>query len=517
MRLTRASAPRTVRKAIILAAVMLAMTISGTAQQPLPQAPPAQAGRGGGGGRGGVGPALFTVADGNKDGAVSRDELKGTFDKWYTAADTANAGSVTPAQLATAVTAALPAAAPAPQAQGDPCGGRSSNPQVPCAADVEKMKAALPSKAPAKAAKPHKILVYGHASGFVHSSIPLAAATVDEMGKKLATWTTTISYNPADINAENLKQYDVLFLDSTTGCFLDDPNDKAATDARRAALLDFIRSGKGIAGIHAASDSYHGTSCGPAGPPAGAAPAGGGGRGGPGPTLSGAIFADGDTNQDQKLTRTEMTAVADAWFDKLDPQKTGSVAQADFATRIATVMPAPQFGRGRANAAAGNNAAPAQPGGQPLWPEWNKIIGGYFKFHWNNPQEITYKIDDPKSPLTQMLKPGYVVHDETYTFNQDSFSRTNVHVLTSIDYDKMTAEDKAKELGPRTDHDFALSYIRREGKGRLFYMAHGHDESIYAMTPMLEHLLAGIQYAAGDLKADDSPSVKPGTKTTAAK
>ena len=25
-------------------------------------------------------------------------------------------------------------------------------------------------------------------------------------------------------------------------------------------------------------------------------------------------------------------------------------------------------------------AGPA--GGSPLWPEWNKIIGGYFKFHW---------------------------------------------------------------------------------------------------------------------------------------
>jgi len=503
------------RKAIALCGgAMLAMTVSGTAQQAAPQAP---GGRGPGGGRGGaVGTALFTVADGNKDGSVSRDELKGTFDKWYTAADTSNAGSITPAQLATAVTAALPAPAPAPQAQGDPCGGRSNSPQVPCAADVEKMKAALPAKAFAKSAKPHKILVLGHASGFVHSSIPLAAATVDEMGKKLGTWTTTTTYNSADINTENLKQYDVLFLDSTTGCFLDDPADKAATDARRAALLDFIRSGKGIVGIHAASDSYHGggTAC-----PTGAPPAGGGGgfggfggRGGAGPTLSGAIFADGDKDQDQKLTRAEMTAVADAWYDKLDPQKTGTIAQADFATRLAGVMPQPQRGRGNATA---ENGAPAQPGGNPLWPEWNKIIGGYFKFHWNNPQEITYKIDDPKSPLTQMLKPGYVVHDETYTFNQDSFSRTNVHVLTSIDYDKMTPEDKAKESGQRTDHDYALSWIRREGKGRLFYMAHGHDEKIYAMTPMLEHLLAGIQYALGDLKADDSPSVKGDTKTAA--
>src|SRR4051812_30307142 len=493
---------------------MLAMTISGTAQQPPAQA---QGGRGGGRG-GGVGAGLFTAADTNKDAAVTREELKGTFDKWYTAADTANAGSITPAQLAAVVTAALPAPPPPPQAQAEPCGGRSSNPQVPCAADVEKMKAALPSTAPAKPAKPHKILVYGHSTGFVHSSIPLAAATVDEMGKKLGTWTTTISYNPVDISTENLKQYDVLFLDSTTGCFLDDPNDKAATDARRAALLDFIRNGKGIAGIHAASDSYHGpgTSC-PSGAAAGAGGGGGfgGGRGGgAGATLSGAIFDDGDTNKDQKLTRAEMSAVADMWFDKLDAQKSGSVSQADFGTRLAGVMPQPQ--RGRGNAPAENGAA-AQPGGNPYWPEWNKIIGGYFKFHWVDPQEIVYKIEDPKSPLTQMLKPGFIVRDETYTYNQDSFSRSNVHVLTSIDYDKMTPEDKAKESGQRTDHDYALSWIRREGKGRLFYMAHGHHERNYAVTPLLEHLLAGIQYALGDLKADDSPSVKPSTSTTAGK
>jgi len=512
----RVTGSRAVHTLALAAAVAVAAGVGGAAQQAAGPAPAVQ-GRGGGGRGGNIGPALFTIADGNKDGSVTRDEFKGTFDKWFTAADTTSGGSITPPQLAAVVTTAFPAPAPPPAAQGEPCGGRSSNPQVPCAADVEKMKAALPAKAPVKQAKPHKILVYGHASGFVHSSIPLAAATVDEMGKKLGTWTTTITYNPADINAQNLKQYDVLFLDSNTGCFLDDPNDKAATDARRAALLDFIRSGKGIAAIHATSDSYHGSSCGPAGPPPGAAPAGGapaaagfGGRGGgAGATLSGAIFADGDTNQDQKLTRAEMSAVADAWYDKLDAQKAGTIAQADFGTRFAGVLPAPQRGRGGGRAtASAENAAPPQPGGSPLWPEWNKIIGGYFKFHWNDPQEITYKIDDPKSPLTQMLKPGYVVNDETYTFNQDSFSRSNVHVLTSIDYDKMTAEDKAKESGQRTDHDYALSWIKREGKGRLFYMAHGHHERIYAMTPMLEHLLAGIQYAAGDLKADDSPSVK---------
>ena len=61
---------------------------------------------------------------------------------------------------------------------------------------------------------------------------------------------------------------------------------------------------------------------------------------------------------------------------------------------------------------------------------------------------------------------------------------------------------------PRPDGDYALSWIRREGKGRVFYEAHGHNEKIYANTQILEHVLAGMQYVLGDLQADDSPSAK---------
>ncbi len=43
----------------------------------------------------------------------------------------------------------------------------------------------------------------------------------------------------------------------------------------------------------------------------------------------------------------------------------------------------------------------------------------------------------------------------------------------------------------------------------MFYEALGHHESIYYNNPdMLAHILAGMQYALGDLKADDSPSKK---------
>jgi len=315
--------------------------------------------------------------------------------------------------------AALTIAYAQPRAQ-DPCGGRSATPQVPCQADVDGMMAALPDKAPAAPQKPRKVLVLGRATGYVHSSIPLAAKTVEALGVKTGAWTATTTYDAADVNARNLQQYDAIFLSSTTGCFLDDPGDKAATDARRAALLEFVRGGKGLAGIHAASDSYHGSTC--------------------------------DSG----------TASA--------PERGGP------------------------------------PGGRPLWPEFNTLIGGYFKFHWNDPQLIPVKIDDPASPLTAMFQgAGFEIRDETYTFNQESFSRRNVHVLTSIDYAKMSDADKAKEPSPRTDRDYALSWIRREGRGRVFYEAHGHSERVYAMKPMLEHILAGIQYAVGDLKADDTP------------
>ena len=336
-----------------------------------------------------------------------------------------------------AVLGLLWAAFEQPVAQVPSCGGRSNQPQVPCANDVSRMMAVLPARAAATPQRPRRVLVLAVARGWVHSSIPLAAKTIEEMGKKTGAWAATdVSYDASVVAEANLKQYDAIFLDSTTGEFLDDPSDLAATAARRKAFMDFIREGKGIAGIHAATDSYHGT-------PPGAARGARGGDGGGAP-------------------------------------------------------PPPCTGGG----------TPGRGGGEPLWPEFNRMIGGYFKYHWDYPSPITVKIDDPKNPINAPFKGrSFNTVDEVYTFNQTSFSRKNVRVLTSIDYSLMTDCQKGLESSRRTDGDYALSWIRREGKGRLFYLALGHHESIYYNNPaMLEHLLAGMQYALGDLAADDSPS-----------
>jgi len=242
---------------------------------------------------------------------------------------------------------------------------------------------------------------------------------------------------------------------------------------------------------------------------------------------------------DAKLTLVDMDMVANTWFDKMDTDKSGAIASVDFPARFASLTPAPAAGGGRGGGRGANaGETPVARGSTKLpaegsWPEFNKMIGGYFKFHWVDGTHIPVKIDDPKSPLNKAfmdpkvmaasIQPkfpkaeagkGYEIVDETYTFAQDSFSRANVHVLTSVDYDKMPAETKAMEPAgtARTDGDYALSYIRREGQGRVFYEANGHNEKIYGIPAMAAHMLAGIQYALGDLKADATPSAAAGKK-----
>lgn len=487
------------KPALLVAAVTLVLSASIVFVLNAQQAGPA--------GRGGSGASLFTAVDADNNGTVSREELKAVFAKWLS---DSGSDSLTEEQLTAALAAALPA--PAMPAGFGGRGATTQN-QTPDPGDVEKMMAALPDRAYAEPKQPRRVLVLSKCAGFVHSCIPLAARTIEELGKKTGAWSTVITYDPATINEENLKQFDLVFLNNTTGAFLDDPNDPAASAARKKALIDFVRSGKGLAGIHAATDSYHEQER-AAQPPTAAAPraatpAGGGMNRMLGATLARQMFAAGDKDTNNSLNAAELEALADDWFNKLDPERTDSVLQTDFAARFASEVPQPA----RAPRAAGAGAR-AVPQGRDTqvgtWPDFNKMIGGFFKWHWNDPQLITVKIDDPDSPLTQMFdRAPFDINDETYTFGMNVWSRENLRVLTSVDYDKMSDEDKALEAYPRSDHDYGLSWIRREGAGRVFYEAHGHSERVYAMKHMLEHLLAGTQYALGDLEAVDDPSVNP--------
>ena len=77
-------------------------------------------------------------------------------------------------------------------------------------------------------------------------------------------------------------------------------------------------------------------------------PGGPGGRGGfgPGMMIAPQMLSQGDKNSDQKLSKAEFTALADAWFDKLDTEKAGKLTQEQFSERLSDVLPPPQGGPG---------------------------------------------------------------------------------------------------------------------------------------------------------------------------
>ena len=60
----------------------------------------------------------------------------------------------------------------------------------------------------------------------------------------------------------------------------------------------------------------------------------------------------------------------------------------------------------------------------------------------------------------------------------------------------------------RTDGDFAMSWIKDYGKGRVFYCALGHQKEIFWDPAILRHLVDGTQFVLGDLECDTKPSAR---------
>jgi hypothetical protein len=149
------------------------------------------------------------------------------------------------------------------------------------------------------------------------------------------------------------------------------------------------------------------------------------------------------------------------------------------------------------------------------FPAFGDMIGGYENggHPWGPKDVITLKVEDPISPVNAAFGgKSFEISDEVFQF-QAPYSREKLHMLLSIDTDRTDMNPKRYFLPERAkDHDFGMSWIRRYGKGRVFYSSLGHNPEIYSNPPILKHFLAGIQYALGDLKADDRPSAVLATR-----
>ena len=269
----------------------------------------------------------------------------------------------------------------------------------------------------AQAAQPRRVLIYSHCNGFPHTEgIEAAKAAFPAIGKKTGAFECVVSDDLANFEAEKLAQFDAIIFSNTTGDLFTGKafekcekrpakEDEAKTTERlRKNLVDFIKGGKGLIGIHSSADCSYG------------------------------------------------------------------------------------------------------------WRQWGEMLGGYFIGHpWGT---IWVTNDDPSNPINAVFQgQGFQISDEIYTYGTsgalkwDAYGRDVNRLLLSVDMAKSKIEK-----GPRADNDHGLSWLKTYGSGRTFYCGFGHDKRAFLNPAILQHFLAGLQFAMGDLKADARPVPKAAGK-----
>jgi type 1 glutamine amidotransferase len=176
-------------------------------------------------------------------------------------------------------------------------------------------------------------------------------------------------------------------------------------------------------------------------------------------------------------------------FGKLDPQQQAAARKFDAAVKR-SILEFVAGGKGL----VGIHAATAA---LQNWPEYGEMIGGYYGGHIY--QEVPLKLEDPQHPVNACFGgKGWNIKDEIY-ISRAPYSREKLRVLLTLDLDQMP------DPGKRTDQDYAVSWVRKHGEGRVFYTTLGHAVETYWNPMFLKHLLAGIQFAVGDLEGDTTP------------
>jgi type 1 glutamine amidotransferase len=218
--------------------------------------------------------------------------------------------------------------------------------------------AATVAASPSRAERwPDRILYFTHSAGYRHEVIPTSQRVVKEIGENSRAFEMTATEDVSVFTTENLRRYAaVMFF--TTG-------ELPMSDAQKAALLAFVRSGGGFIGVHSATDTFY------------------------------------------------------------------------------------------------------------QWPEYGKLIGGYFNEHpWR--QKVTVDVADPGNPLVAFLAPSFTISDEIYQIRD--FEAASSRVLLRLD---PASVDLEAQNVHRQDYGWPLAWTRSFGAGRVFYTALGHEEAVW--------------------------------------
>ncbi|MBI3281242.1 MAG: ThuA domain-containing protein [Acidobacteria bacterium] len=134
------------------------------------------------------------------------------------------------------------------------------------------------------------------------------------------------------------------------------------------------------------------------------------------------------------------------------------------------------------------------------WPEFGEMIGGYFDQHPWNTFNAPVIVEEQSHPATRHFPKDFVILDEIYQFK--NWSRDKVRVLMRLDESKLDLNNKRVK---RADHDFAVTWVKNYGKGRVFYSSLGHRDEVWDRPDVQKMYLEAIKWAMGLTQGETSP------------
>jgi uncharacterized protein len=134
------------------------------------------------------------------------------------------------------------------------------------------------------------------------------------------------------------------------------------------------------------------------------------------------------------------------------------------------------------------------------WPEFGEMIGGYFDEHPWGTFDAPILIEDAAFPGMQEWPQLFVLRDEIYQIK--NYSRDKVRVLMRLDNAKLDLKGKKVH---RTDGDFAVTWAKSYGQGRVFYSTLGHVTENWDDPRLQKMYSEAIKWALGLTDANATP------------
>jgi len=131
------------------------------------------------------------------------------------------------------------------------------------------------------------------------------------------------------------------------------------------------------------------------------------------------------------------------------------------------------------------------------WPEYGDMIGGYYDEHPWLTFDAPIIVEDPSFPGMQQFPRSFVLRDEIYQMR--NYSRDKVRVLMRLNVSKLDMKNKNVH---RTDGDFAVTWAKMYGKGRVYYTSLGHVDANWDKPEFQQMITEAIKWTMRLSNAD---------------